>query len=576
MNHVEPLVATLVVGLTLAFAFGFAARLLRLPPLIGYIAAGVAVSPHTPGFVADPNVTAALAEIGVTLLLFAVGLHFRARDLLTVWRVALPGAIAQIAVGTFLGAVVGATAFGLEAIPALVFGLALAISSTAVATRSLDDRGRLGGEAGRIALGWLVVQDLVVVLALVLLPALADGGDDGGTPARLATSLVELLAFLAAMALGGRVLLPRMLARVAATGSRELFTLAVIATALGTAFGASALFGVSPALGAFFAGVLLGESPLGHQAAADTVPLQRVFVALFFVSVGALVEPSAMIAMPWASAATVLAVLLGTGGAILVVLLAMRVPVPAAVTVAGAMAQIGEFSLLLAQLGIAAGLLPDTTRGPLLVAVTLTILITPLMQALADRLAVWLEGTRRVLAWQARRGQARLSRLPPEGLERHAILVGHGRVGRIVALALQRHGHPYVVIEADHAVAEMLRAAGIPVVWGDAARAEVLHAARPETAGIIVLAMPDAAGCRRVLDLARAANPAIIAAARAHDDEEAAFLEREQGMGLVVMGEREIALGMADFVMTRLGVSPADALATVEALRAKPVAPGPI
>lgn len=569
MTHAGPLVTTLVVGLALAFAFGLAARLLRLPPLLGYIAAGIAVGPHTPGFVADATLTAALAEIGVALLLFAVGLHFRARDLLAVWRIALPGAFAQITIGTLLGAAVGAVAFGLGWAGGIVFGLALAISSTAVSTRALEERGRLGGEAGRIALGWLVVQDLVVVLALVLLPALAGAGESVGLGAALGGTLLQLLAFLAAMALGGRVLLPRVMARVAATGSRELFTLAVIVTALGTAFGSAALFGVSPALGAFFAGVLLGESPLGHQAAADTVPLQRVFVALFFVSVGGLVDPVAILAAPWASVATVAAVLVGTGGAIFALLLALRVPVPAAAAVAGAMAQIGEFSLLLGQLAIEGGLLPVETRGPMLAAVTLTILATPLVQVLADRLAVWLAGTRRVLAWQRRRGHARLSRPPPQGLEGHAILVGHGRVGRIVAQALQRHGQPFVVIEADHAAAIALRRAGVPVVWGDASRAEVLHAARPESARVIVLAMPEAAGCRRVMDLARAANPAIIAAARAHDDEEAAFLEREQGMGLVVMGEREIALGIAEFAMTRLGVAADQALSTVEELRAR-------
>lgn len=566
MSHAPPLVATLVVALALAFAFGFVARLLRLPPLLGYIAAGIAVGPYTPGFVADGAVTSGLAEIGVALLLFAVGLHFRARDLLAVWRVALPGAVAQIAAGTLLGAAVGSVLLGLDAVGAAVFGLALAISSTAVATRALEEKGRLAGEAGRIALGWLVVQDLVVVLALVLLPALADPQGDLG--ASLMRTTVELAAFLAAMALGGRVILPRLLGLVAATGSRELFTLAVIVVALGTAFGASALFGVSPALGAFFAGVLLGESPLGHQAAAETAPLQRVFVAIFFVSVGMLVDPGAMLAAPGASLATLLAVLLGTGGAILGLLLVLRVPVPAAASVAGAMAQIGEFSFLLAQLGIGAGLLPDPARGPLLAAATLSILGTPLMQWLADRAAVRIEGTRRMRAWLARRGRARLSHPPAQGLDGHAILVGHGRVGRVVATALRRHGQPYVVIEADHGVAEALRAEGVPVVWGDAARSEVLKAARPEAARLIVLAMPDASGCRRVLEMACRANPGIIAAARAHDEEEARFLEREQAIGLVVMGEREIALGMADFAMTRLGVPAAEALATVDALRA--------
>ncbi|MBR0660559.1 cation:proton antiporter [Neoroseomonas oryzicola] len=567
MTHAGPLVATLVVALALAFAFGFAARLLRLPPLLGYIAAGIAVGPHTPGFVADASVTSSLAEIGVALLLFAVGLHFRARDLVAVWRVAVPGALAQVAAGTLLGAGAGVLALGLGWGASLVFGLALAISSTAVATRALEEKGRLSGEAGRIALGWLVMQDLIVVVALVLLPTVAGGGGTEGLGMRLAEAAGELVAFLLAMALGGRVLLPRLLALVAATGSRELFTLAVIATALGTAFGASALFGVSPALGAFFAGVLLGESPLGHQAAAETVPLQRVFVALFFVSVGMLVEPEAMLAMPFASAMTLVAVMLGTGGAILGLLVLMRVPVPAAASAAGAMTQIGEFSFLLGAIAIGAGILPNEVRGPILVAATLTILATPLTQALADRLAVAIEGTRRMRAWLVRRGGARLSHLPPEGLEGHAILVGHGRVGRVVAAALRRHGLPHVVIETDHQAAEALRAAGVPVVWGDATRPEVLKAARPEAARLIVLGMPDASGCRRVMETARAANPAIIAAARAHDEEEAAFLEREQGVGLVVMGEREIALGMADYAMARLGVPPGDAARTVEELR---------
>lgn len=568
MNHAGPLVATLVVALTLAFALGFAARLLRLPPLLGYIAAGIAVGPHTPGFVADAAVTSALAEIGVALLLFAVGLHFRARDLLAVWRVALPGALAQITAATLLGALVGGLALGLASGPALVFGLALAISSTAVSTRALEEKGRLAGEAGRIALGWLVVQDMVVVLALVLLPVLAGAGETGHLGAVLAQTALELAAFVGAMALGGRFVLPWLLGLVAGTGSRELFTLGVIVIALGTAFGSSALFGVSPALGAFFAGVLLGESPLGHQASAETVPLQRVFVALFFVSVGVLADPATMVSAPGASIATLAAVLLGTGGAILVLLLLLRVPVPAATTVAGAMTQIGEFSFLLAALAIGAGVLPEAVRGPILAAATLTIVATPLTQLLADRLAIGLEGTRRMRAWLVRRGRARLSHPPPQGLEAHAILVGHGRVGRVVAVALARHGRPYVVIEADHAAAEALRRQGVPVVWGDATRIEVLTAARPEAARLLILAMPDAAGCRRVLDLARRANPGIAAAARAHDEEEASFLSREDGVGLVVMGEREIALGMADFAMTRAGVPAEEALRTVEDLRA--------
>lgn len=568
MHHAHPLLATLVVALALAFALGLVARLLRVPPLLGYLAAGLVVGPHTPGFVADVGVTSAMAEIGVALLLFGVGLHFRARDLLAVWRVAVPGAIAQIAIGTTLGALLGHLAFGLGAGGALVLGLALAISSTAVATRTLEERGRLGGDAGRLALGWLVMQDLVVVLALVLLPALARGGEGAAFAPALLRTAGELLAFLLVMAVAGRVLLPRLLALVAATGSRELFTLAVVVAALGTAFGSAALFGVSPALGAFFAGVLLAESPLGHQAAAETAPLQRVFVALFFVSVGMLVDPLAVLAAPWLTLGAVLTVLLGTGLAILVLLVGLRVALPTAAVVAGSMAQIGEFSFVLAALAIGQGLLPEAVRGPLLAAATLTIVLTPVTLRLAERLAARAVGDRRYRAWETRRAGARAFPSPPPGLAGHAVIVGFGRVGRVVAQGLAAHGVPILAIEADHARAEAIRREGISVIWGDAAHPEVLAAARPETASLLVLAMPDAFGSRRVLELARAANPGLPAAVRAHDDEEAALLEQIEGVGLVVMGEREIALGMAGFALRHFGVATAGAQATLEDLRA--------
>jgi CPA2 family monovalent cation:H+ antiporter-2 len=575
MPHVAPLLTTLVVALGLAFALGLGARLLRLPPLLGYLAAGLAIGPHTPGFVADAGFTSAMAEVGVALLLFAVGLHFRLRDLLAVWRVAVPGAFAQIIAGTLLGAAFGHFAFGLGPLPSAVFGLTLSISSTAVATRALEERGRLGGEAGRLALGWLVVQDLVVVLALVILPVAAVEHSDGNLGIVLLGTVAELAAFLLAMVAIGRVVLPRLLTLVAATGSRELFTLAVVVTALGTAFGSAALFGVSPALGAFFAGVLLAESPLGHQAAAETMPLQRVFVALFFVSVGMLVDPVAVLGAPGLVVATFVCVLLGTGIAIFVILIALRVAVPAAAAVAGSMAQIGEFSFILQELAIGGGILPDAARGPILAAATLSIVLTPLSLLLADRLALHLVGARRFQAWQARRAPPRAFPLPPTGLAGHAIIAGYGRVGREVARAMSAHGIAYVAIEADHALAEALRAEKVSVVWGDATRAEVLRAARPDTAHLIILAMPDAASCRRVLEMALAANPRIIAAARAHDEEEAEFLRREAGVGLVVMGEREIALGIAGFSLGQFGVDPKGVQRTLEELRSAPTRPRP-
>lgn len=567
MHHTAPLLATLVIALALAFALGLAARLLRVPPLLGYLAAGLVVGPYTPGFVADAGVTSAMAEIGVALLLFGVGLHFRPRDLLAVWRVAVPGAIAQIAIGTALGALLGHLAFGMGTGSAVVLGLALAISSTAVATRTLEERGRLGGDAGRLALGWLVMQDLVVVLALVLLPALARGSDGAGLGPALLRTAAELAAFLLVMAVAGRVLLPRLLSLVAATASRELFTLAVVVVALGTAFGSSALFGVSPALGAFFAGVLLAESPLGHQAAAETAPLQRVFVALFFVSVGMLVDPLAVLAAPFLTLGVFLVVLLGTGFAILALLVGLRVALPTAAVVAGSMAQIGEFSFVLAALAIGQGLLPETVRGPMLAAAALSIVLTPLTLRLAERVAARAVGDRRYRAWETRRAGARAFPSPPPGLSGHAVIVGFGRVGRVVARGLTAHGIPIVVIEADHARAVALRREGIPVVWGDAAQAEVLAAARPESARLLVLALPDAFGCRRVLELARATNPGLPAAVRAHDDEEAALLERIEGVGLVVIGEREIALGMAGFALRHFEVEASGMQATLEGLR---------
>ncbi len=574
MPHASPLLTTLVVAISLAFVFGLGARLLRLPPLLGYLGAGLIVGPHTPGFVADAGFTTAMAEVGVALLLFSVGLHFRLRDLLSVWRIALPGAVLQIAAGTALGAVLGHLALGLAILPAAVFGLTLGISSTAVATRTLEEKGRLGGEAGRLALGWLVVQDLVVVLALVILPVAAAKTTETDIIAALLRTGGELAVFVVAIVAIGRVVLPRALRLVAATGSRELFTLAVVVAALGTAFGCSALFGVSPALGAFFAGVLLAESPLGHQAAAETAPLQRIFVALFFVSVGMLVDPAAVFGAPGLVAATFVCVLLGTGLAIFLLLTMMGVALPTAAIVAGSMAQIGEFSFILQELAIGQGILPDAARGPILAAATLAIVMTPLSVMLAERFASRVVGASRFRAWQARRAPPRVFPAPPGGLSAHAIIVGYGRVGRVVARALAEHGVPMVAIEADHALAEALRAQGTPVVWGDAARPEVMKAARPETARLIILATPDAASGRRALEMARSANPDILAAARAHDEEEAAFLSGQEGIGLVVMGEREIALGIAGFSLRQFGIEAEGVQRTVEALRASPVGAG--
>jgi CPA2 family monovalent cation:H+ antiporter-2 len=561
------MLATIVACILLAFIMGSGARLLRLPALIGYIAAGMLIGPWLPGAVAERGMVSAMAEIGVALLLFSIGLHFRARDLLAVWRVAVPGAVAQIALALLAGAAVGHALLGLAPVAALAFGLALAISSTAVATKSLEERGKLGGGAGRIALGWLVMQDLVVVFALVLLPALAGHGE-GSLPLELGKAALSLIGFGLLMVLVGRRVLPWALRLVARGGSRELFTLAVLAAALGVAVLASSLFGVSFALGAFFAGVLLGESDVGHQAAAEATPLTRIFSAIFFVSVGLLLDLSQVGGQPIASLAATMSVVLAIGGSVLVLLLASGVPPRVALLVAAGLSQIGEFSFLLTEVAIRQGLLPETVRGPVLMAAIGSIIATPLLLKAAEALAPRLE---RRLAGRAPRPRPAAPPMPFPVLTDHAIVVGAGRVGATVIGALRRHHLPLIVVEEDRAGAERLLAEGIPAIWGDASRPEVLHATAPERARILILALPGALEAREVLRLARQSNPAILTVVRSHSETETGWLEAEAGVGLVMMGEREIALGMADYAMQRLGIAASTAQATVDVLRRRRV-----
>jgi CPA2 family monovalent cation:H+ antiporter-2 len=575
MHHgPDPLLATVVACIALAFVFGALARAMKLPAIIGYIAAGVLIGPYTPGFVAEHGVVRVMAEVGVALLLFSVGLHFRPADLLAVWRVAVPGALAQIAFATTLGAAIGGWLLGLSGGAAAAFGLALAISSTAVATRALEERGKLGSEAGRIALGWLVMQDLVVVFALVLLPATTGATEGTALLAGLGKAAVALLLFGVVMAIFGRRALPWLLVRVARGGSRELFTLAVLAIALGVAFAASALFGVSFALGAFFAGVVLGESDVGHQAAAEATPMQRIFAAVFFVSVGMLLDPALVAAQPVASVAAVLAVVIAIAGGSLALLLLLRVPPAVAVTVAGAIGQVGEFSFLLVEVAIGEELLPDSVRGPVLVAAVATILLTPLqlrlMEALGPRLERW-----PLLVWWRGERRPRIAVAPQaKAMSGHTVVVGTGRVGGVVLRAMAAHGLPVVAVEEDRHAAERLAEAGVPVVWGDATRPEVLEGAGLARAALLVVALPGAVEARAVLALARATNPGIHLVVRTHSDAEADWLEAKQDVGLVLMGEREVALGLAEYALDRFGVPPEALRATVARLRGGEVPPG--
>lgn len=569
MHHSPPLIATIAIGLVFAFAFGFAAKRIGLPPLVGYLLAGVAVGPYTPGVVADSDLAAQLSEFGVILLMFGVGLHFSVGDLWSVRRVALPGAVVQILAATLVGVGVSAL-WGWDLSAGIVFGLCLSVASTVVLLRALEERGMLDSPDGRIAVGWLVVEDLAMVLALVLLPALADAGAGDGTGAGSAIPWAELgltigkvALFAAVMLVAGRKAVPWLLAQVARTGSRELFTLAVLAIALGIAFGSAELFGVSFALGAFFAGVVLSESDMSYQAAADSLPLQDAFAVLFFVSVGMLFDPMVLLRSPFSVLAALGIVILAKSAAAYGLVRLLGHGPRTALTISASLAQIGEFSFILAGLGISLGMLPDQGRDLVLAAAILSITLNPLVFTLADRLAVRLEGRRS----DAAAAEAAAATEPvPARISGHAVVVGHGRVGALVCRLLAERGRPFVVIELDRRRAEDLRGKGLEVVWGDAGAPDVLEAAGIARARLLVMTAPGAAQARRVVAAAKAANPRVDTVVRAQGEGEMAWLERH-GVGMAATGERELSLAMSGYALVRLGVPEAEVRAIIQRLR---------
>jgi monovalent cation:H+ antiporter-2, CPA2 family len=580
MPHETSLIATVVVGLVLALGCGFLASRLHLPPLVGYLLAGVAVGPFTPGFVADVDLAGQLAEIGVILLMFGVGLHFSIADLRAVYPIALPGALAQIAVSVAAGAALAVLwGWGLGA--GLLLGLALSVASTVVLLRVLEERAALDGVDGRIAIGWLIVQDLAMVLVLVLLPALA--GSPGGHPGELAAhvpggglatalalTLGKVAAFIVLVLVVGKRFVPWLLDQVARTGSRELFTLAVLAAALGIAYGSAQLFGVSLALGAFFAGVVLSESDLSHQAAADSLPFRDAFAVLFFVSVGMLFDPSILVQEPLRILAVLLVIVVVKSLAAVAVVWVFRYPAAITLAVAAGLAQIGEFSFILAGLGVALGLLPPEGRDLILAGALLSITLNPLAFTAAGRMAGWLRARPALLARLEPSGDPLLSARVGPGAPRwrdHAVIVGYGRVGGPIGRALKHQGLPYVIIERNRRRVEELRGRGLAVIWGDAAAPGVLEAADVEHARLLVIAAPGGFQARRILELARRVNPRIDAVVRAHADGEVAYLER-QGVGMVVMGERELALSMMGYALRSLGLPEAKARLVVQNFRA--------
>ena len=554
MPHDTPLIALLAVGLVLAFVLGTLANRLKLSPIVGYLVAGILVGPFTPGFVADMDLAMELSEIGVILLMFGVGLHFSVEDLLEVKSIAIPGAIVQITVATVLGWGL-AWWLGWPTLQGIVFGLALSVASTVVLLRAMEDRRLLETRRGKIAVGWLIVEDLVMVVALVLLPALAEAlGTDGkagqaslgSVMASLGWTFLKVSAFVAVMLVVGKRAIPWMLERVAGLGSRELFTLSVLAIALGVAFGSAKLFGVSFALGAFFAGMLL-NGDLSHKAASDSLPLRDAFAVLFFVSVGMLFDPMVVVEQPIPVLATFLIIVLGKSIAAWLIVRAFGHPNETALTISASLAQIGEFSFILAGLGVSLAILPAEGRDLVLAGALLSIIANPLIFA-------WLD------AWQARGAGGEAGSAAPEP-ERpawagpplpegeHAIVVGFGRVGSEIARLLREREVPLVVIDDDMDLVHRARDEGFPAIRGNAANPRVFDEAGPDQASLLVMAIPQALEAGEVIARLRERKPDITILARAHSDGEVRHLLAHGADG-AVLAEKELAHSMAEMALS--------------------------
>jgi CPA2 family monovalent cation:H+ antiporter-2 len=554
MLHVPPLVSTIAIGLVLAFAFGVLANRFKLPPLVGYLVAGIVIGPFTPGFVADQNIANQLAEVGVILLMFGVGLHFSLKDLLAVRAIAVPGALAQGLVATPLGMAVG-WSLGWSAGAGLIFGVALSVASTVVLLRVLQERRLIETERGRITVGWLIVQDIAMVLVLVLLPgltALFHGMETAPGAVEIVRSITILLGkfaiFIAVMLLFGKKLIPAILHYVAHTGSRELFRLAVLSIALGVAYAAAELFGISLALGAFFAGMMLSESQLSQQAATESLPLRDAFAVLFFVSVGMLFDPAVLLAAPLALLATIVIILIGKSVVAFFVVRLFGHARSTALMISASLAQIGEFSFILADRSRALGLLPEDGRNLILAGAIISILVNPLLFAALD-----LYAARRDKALAEAAADAREEEVPmrepirPTTLRNHVVLVGHGRVGSFISSVLGEQSVPLFVIEDNEDGVAALRQEGIAALEGNAADPAVIEAANLPEARCLLVAIPDAFEGGQVVQQAHAINPSLPIIARAHSEEEIDYLKRH-GATLVVMGEHEIAKTMLDNV----------------------------
>ncbi len=543
-EHQTPLIATIAAGLMLAFVLGLIAQRLRVQPLVGYLLAGVMVGPYTPGFTADPALATELAEIGVILLMFGVGLHFSLKDLLSVGRIAIPGAIGQIAVATLMGAGLS-WMLGWPPLAGFVFGLALSVASTVVLIRALQERHILETHRGRIAVGWLVVEDLVMVLALVLLPALAVATKGNGVPPTqilfsLLVTLAKVSIFVAIMLIVGRRVIPWLMQYTAHTGSRELFRLAVYAIALGVAYGAHYFFDVSFALGAFFAGMVLGESDLSQRAAEEAIPLRDAFAVLFFVSVGMLLNPMVFVAAPLAVIATIAIIIVGKSAAAYLIVRAFGHSRSTAFTVSASLAQIGEFSFILIGIGIELNMVPRESRDLVLAGAIVSIMVNPFVFTLLERLGADNEAAPRI-----KPAAEPETDLTPTTLTGHDIVVGYGRVGSLVGAGLRGDGARMIVVEASDAGVARARSDGAEVFTGNAAEPAIIAALNLAGARRLYVTIPEAFEAGQIVQQARAANPTLDILARAHSSATVEHFEK-LGANLVVLGETEIAHRMLE------------------------------
>ncbi len=552
MPHHTSLIAILCMGFVLAFLFGTLAKRLKLSPLVGYLVAGIVAGPYTPGFVGDQELAPQLAEVGVILLMFGVGLHFSWRDLMSVKAIALPGAVVQIALATALGWAMGHYWMGWSHGAGIVFGLCLSVASTVVLLRALDDRRLLDTQRGRVAVGWLIVEDMAMVLALVLLPPLAGmmGGEAvdpatgeavrGSVTTVLLTTIAKVGAFMALMLVVGRRVIPWILGKVAGLGSRELFTLCVLAIAMGVAFGSAMLFGVSFALGAFFAGMLLSESEFSAEAASETLPLRDAFAVLFFVSVGMLFDPRFLLDNVLQVAAVVAIIIFGKSAASYAIVRMFGKPHATALTISASLAQIGEFSFILAALGVALEVLPEEGRDLVLAGALISIMLNPLIFALLDRIL-------------APRGSEKNPVVPiapgvPDDMAGHALVIGHGRVGQELSKLLARRGVPLVVVEEDGDKVMSARADGLLVVRGNATSTTVLEEARAGHARLAIVAVPQALQAAEIVTHLKALSPEITVLARAHSEQGLAMM-LARGAEAAVLAERELAHALAEMVL---------------------------